>query len=94
MQQQEVTEDSLTFLALLFLRHPDIQSDVWATPPPHTVLNLRTSILGRLTSAARCYPSTCPQSGRIKSGLMIDLIVERCATLTPLPPRPVTVYFI
>ena len=30
--QQEVTEDALTFQTLLFLRHPDIQSDVWATP--------------------------------------------------------------
>ncbi len=25
--------DTLAFESLLFLRHPDIQSDVWATPP-------------------------------------------------------------
>ena len=31
-EQQEVTEDTFAFQPLLFLRHPDIQSDVWATP--------------------------------------------------------------
>ena len=36
-EQQEVTEDAITCKSLLFLRHPDIQSDVWATPrvPSH-----------------------------------------------------------
>ena len=34
VQQQEVTEETLAFQHLLFLRHPDIPSDVWATPPP------------------------------------------------------------
>ena len=33
VEQQEVTEGALAFQSLLFLRHPDIQSDVWATPP-------------------------------------------------------------
>ncbi len=33
VQQQEATEETLAFQSLLFLRHPDIQSDVWATPP-------------------------------------------------------------
>ena len=28
------TERTLAFQSLLFLRHPDIQSDVWAIPPP------------------------------------------------------------
>ena len=32
VKQQEVREDTLIVQALLFLRHPDIQSDVWATP--------------------------------------------------------------
>ena len=31
-EQQEVAEETLDFQSLLFLRHPDIQSDVWATP--------------------------------------------------------------
>ena len=31
MEQQEVTGETLTIQSLLFLRHPDIQSDVWAT---------------------------------------------------------------
>ena len=35
VEQQEDTEDSLAFQYLLFLRHPDIQSDVWATPRRH-----------------------------------------------------------
>ena len=33
VEQQEVTGETLTIQSLLFLRHPDIQSDVWATPP-------------------------------------------------------------
>ena len=33
VEQQEVTEKAPAFQSLLFLRHPDIQSDVWATPP-------------------------------------------------------------
>ena len=31
-EQQEVTLEKLTLQSLLFLRHPDIQSDVWPTP--------------------------------------------------------------
>ena len=34
VEQQEVTEETPAFQSLLFLRHPDIQSDVWATLPP------------------------------------------------------------
>jgi hypothetical protein len=33
VERQEDTEDTLTIPSLLCLRHPDIQSDVWATPP-------------------------------------------------------------
>ena len=33
VEQQEVTQGAFDFRSLLFLRHPDIQSDVWATPP-------------------------------------------------------------
>ena len=61
VEQQEDTEDSLAFQYLLFLRHPDIQSDVWATPRRHrdtetrrhgdTETRRRTS-LGSRTQAA------------------------------------------
>ena len=41
VEQQEVTEETLALQSVLFLRHPDIQSDVWATPSvPNWVLRL------------------------------------------------------
>ena len=33
-EQQEVAEDAPASHHLVFLRHPDIPTDVWATPPP------------------------------------------------------------
>ena len=32
VEQQEVAERTLAFQSLVFLRHPDVQSDVGATP--------------------------------------------------------------
>ena len=37
VKQQEDREDTLVVQSLWFPRHPDIQSDVWATPPPRHV---------------------------------------------------------
>ena len=48
VQQQGEMEDRLTFQSLLFLRHPDIQSDVWATPPT-TSTSLGVKFLSPLT---------------------------------------------
>ena len=44
MEQQEVTGETLTIPSLLFLRHPDIQSDVWATPPVVDVVGPLTEL--------------------------------------------------
>ena len=45
VEQQEVTEETPAFQSLLFLRHPDIQSDVWATLPPRRSVASRSSTL-------------------------------------------------
>ncbi len=55
-EPQGVTGDTFAFQSHLFLRHPDIQSDVWATPPhrePHGKIR-RADFTPSSRTAAAC----------------------------------------